>query len=72
MTKYKILMKYSDGTSEICNCYILAVLQSCKPVICSNDYPSYFIRDSDSVACCRNHWGGRCHLLHIIVCYWLD
>ena len=35
-------------------------------------YSSYFISDSDTVACCRNHWGGCCHLLHIIVCYWLD
>ena len=60
------------NTSFICNCYILALLQGCKPVIYSNDYPSYLISDSDTVACCRNHRGGCCHLFHIIVCYWLD
>lgn len=55
-----------------CNCYFMVVLQGCKPVICSYDYSSYFICDSDSMACCGDHRSGRCCMFYIAVYNWLD
>lgn len=60
------------NTSFICNCYFMVVLQGCKPVICSYDYSSYFICDSDSMACCGDHRSGRCCMFYIAVYNWLD
>ena len=50
----------------------MVVLQGCKPVICSYDYSSYFICDSDSMACCGDHRSGRCCMFYIAVYNWLD
>lgn len=76
--RYDVTFKKHNGHMELYykgalqTLDFMVVLQGCKPVICSYDYSSYFICDSDSMACCGDHRSGRCCMFYIAVYNWLD